>query len=115
MSVLQSASQMTSEREAKFREMVQQFPDSPMGHFSLGRLCLDEKRYTESMESLKQAVRIDAGYAAAWVALGDAAAGLGEKAQAKQFWERALETPLGKRDASLQADLEARICEVDEF
>jgi uncharacterized protein HemY len=102
-------------REAMFLEMVREFPDSPMGHFSLGRLYLEEKRWRESVQALGDAVRLDPTYAAAFVALGDAWAGLGDKAQAKAQWRAALETPLGKRDLSLQADLEQRIRDADDF
>lgn len=106
---------MTADREAMFKEMVREFPDSPMGHFSLGRLYLDEKRWPESVAALGEAVRLDPNYAAAIVALGDAYAGLGDKDKAKQSWQRALETPLGRRDMSLQADLEQRIRDIDDF
>lgn len=95
-----------------FRQMVTEFPDSPMGHFSLGKFLLEEKRYAESALALEKAVAIDAGYAAAWVALGDAHAGAGEPLRAKAAWQRALETPHGKRDTSLQADLEQRMSEL---
>lgn len=106
---------VTSEREAMFLEMVREFPDSPMGHFSLGRLYLDEQRWADSVKALGEAVRLDPTYAAAFVALGDAYAGLGDKAQAKAQWEKALGTPLGQRDMSLQADLEQRIRDAEDF
>jgi uncharacterized protein HemY len=95
--------------------MVKDFPDSPMGHFSLGRFFLDEKRWTDAVASLQRAVELDPTYAAAWVALGDGQAGLGDKAAAKAHWRSALATPLGGKDMSLQADLEARIRDVDDF
>ncbi|MBL8950635.1 MAG: hypothetical protein JNK82_07660 [Myxococcaceae bacterium] len=95
-----------------FRQMVVEFPDSAMGHFSLGKFLLEEKRFPESVLSLEKAVGIDANYAAAWVALGDAHAGAGDSAKARAAWECALETPHGKRDMSLQADLEQRIAEL---
>lgn len=104
-----------SDREAMFKQMVTEFPDSPMGHFSLGRLYVDEKRWVEATEALGNAVKLDPGYAAAHVALGDAYAGMGSKEQAKAAWEAALATPLGKRDMSLQADLEQRIRDIDDF
>jgi len=104
-----------SDREAMFKEMVRQFPDSPMGHFSLGRLLVDEKRWTEAVVALSNAVRLDPHYAAAIVALGDAHAGAGQKAEAKDAWERALATPHGSRDTSLQADLEQRIRDLEDF
>lgn len=104
-----------SDREALFRQMVTQFPDSPMGHFSLGRLLVDEQRWDEAVESLGHATRLDPHYAAAWVALGDAHAGGGRKDDAKSAWQRALQTPHGQRDLSLQSDLEQRIRDADDF
>ena len=104
-----------SDREAMFKEMIRQFPDSPMGHFSLGRLLVDEKRWAEAVVSLSEAVKLDPHYAAAHVALGDAHVGAGQKDAAKAAWERALQTPLGKRDMSLQSDLEQRIRDLEDF
>lgn len=106
---------MPSEREAMFLNMVSEFPDSPMGHFSLGRLYVDEKRWAEAVASLGAAVGLDPTYAAAFVALGDAHAALGQKAEARDAWRRAIETPLGKRDHSLQSDLEQRLRDLDDF
>lgn len=104
-----------SDREALFRQMVTQFPDSPMGHFSLGRLLVDEQRWAEAIDALGNATRLDPDYAAAWVALGDAHTGAGRKDDAKAAWQRALETPHGQRDLSLQSDLEQRIRDADDF
>lgn len=104
-----------NDRESTFKEMIRQFPDSPMGHFSLGRLYLDEKRWQEAAAALGEAVRLDPNYAAAIVALGDAHAGAGQKDQAIEAWKRALETPHGRRDMSLQSDLEQRIRDLEDF
>jgi tetratricopeptide (TPR) repeat protein len=106
---------MPSAREATFLHMVSEFPDSPMGHFSLGRLYLDEKRWAEAVQALGEAARLNPTYAAAMVALGDAQLGLGERDAAKEAWRRALETPLGKKDMSLQSDLEQRLRDLDDF
>ena len=104
-----------SEREDQFKNMVAEFPDSPMGHFSLGRLYLDEHRWAESTEALTRAVQLDPTYAAAWVALGDAFLGVGNRARAQDAWDQALKTPLGQRDMSLQADLEQRLRDLQDF
>jgi uncharacterized protein HemY len=103
------------DREKRFLHMTLQFPESPMGFFSLGRLYLEEKRWDESVKALSEAVRLDTGYAAAWVALGDAHAGRGAREAAKSAWSKALETPHAQRDASLQADLEQRMRDLDDF
>lgn len=98
-----------------FLEMTREFPDSPMGFFSLGRLYLDEKRFADSIKALAEAVRLDPGYAAAWVALGDAQLGLSLRDDAKATWQRALETPHARRDMSLQGDLESRLRDLEDF
>ena len=95
-----------------FRQMVTEFPDSPMGHFTLGKFLLEEKRWAEAAQALEKAVALDPAYAAAYVALGDAHAAAGQPDQARAAWQRALETPHGKRDQSLQADLEQRMSEL---
>lgn len=101
-----------TEREQQFLELVREFPDSPMGHFSLGKLYLDERRFAESAKALEQAASLDPHYAAALVALGDAYAGLGDLARAREAYERARSTPLAKRDASLVDDIERRLEEL---
>jgi uncharacterized protein HemY len=106
---------MSSEREALFLKLVAEYPDSPMGHFSLGRLYLDEKRWADAVAPLRAAVTLDPHYAAAHVALGDALAGQGQKDDAKSAWRAALATPHGQRDLSLQADLEQRLRDIDDF
>jgi tetratricopeptide (TPR) repeat protein len=104
-----------NDREALFLSMTRDFPDSPMGFFSLGRLYLDDKRWAESVAALSTAVKLDPNYSAAWVALGDAQLGLSQRDEAKTAWQRALETPHAKRDASLQADLDQRLRDLDDF
>ena len=61
---------MASKREAQFRRMVEAHPGSPMVHFSLGKLLLDERRYAEAVESLRTAVRLQPDYAEAHCNLG---------------------------------------------
>jgi predicted Zn-dependent protease len=99
-------------REEQFKKLVADFPDSPMGHFSLGKLYLDEKRYSEAVTALSEAVRLDADYGAAWLALADAYLGLGNSAQAKTTLERARATKLGQRDANFIDDIEQRLTEL---
>lgn len=101
-----------SDREAQFKQLVAEFPDSPMGHFSLGRLYLDEQRWAEAAASFERAASLDPTYAAALVGLGDAWASVGDPARAREAWDRALRTPLGQKDLSLQADLEQRMAEL---
>lgn len=101
-----------TDREKQFLEMVKEFPDSPMGHFSLGKLYLEQRRWAEAARSLEEAVRLDPEYAAALVALGDAYAGLGRNEEAREAYQRALSTRHGQADASLKEDVARRIEEL---
>ncbi len=102
-----------ADREHQFKQLISEFPDSPMGHFSLGKLYLDAQRWADAAGCLATAVKLDGSYAAAHVALGDAWAGAGDKEKAKAAWNAALETPHGKKDASLRMDLEDRMASLD--
>ena len=101
-----------SDREEQFKALVKEFPDSPMGHFSLGKLYLEQQRWKDAAGCFDTAVKLDPTYAAAFVSLGDAWAGAGDPAKARASWEQALATPLGKRYASLQDDLAQRIADL---
>lgn len=100
-------------REAQFKQMTQEFPDSPMGWFSLGKYYLTEGADPKAAAPcFQKAVELDPGYAAAHVALGDAYVALNEPERAKAAWGAALATPHGKKDLSLQADLEDRLSQL---
>lgn len=103
---------MGSDREAQFKRLVADFPGSPMGHFSLGKLCLEERRYGEAAQSLEEAVRLDPQYAAALVALGDAYAGAGQMDKAREVLTRARGTALAQSHGSLAEEIDERLEEL---
>lgn len=103
---------MTSDREAQFKKLVADFPDSPMGHFSLGKLYLEGRRYAEASRALEEAVRLDPQYAAALVSLGDAYTGEGRREEAKAVLERARATALGQSHQSLAEEIDERLAEL---
>lgn len=98
---------MTVEREAQFRKLVEQFPASPMGHFSLGKLLLEQRRYAEAAESLANATRLDPSYAAALLAQGEALAGAGQREQARAAWKQARARALEQNHPSLAEEIDA--------
>jgi Flp pilus assembly protein TadD len=103
---------MGSEREEQFRKLVADFPGSPMGHFSLGKLLLDERRYPEAVESLQAAVRLQPEYAAALVALGDALTGAGRRDEARRVLDEARATALAQNHPSLADEIDQRLSEL---
>jgi len=103
---------MGSEREAQFRKLAADHPSSPMVHFSLGKLLLEERRYAEAVESLQAAVSLQPDYAAALVALGDSLSGAGRRDEARTVLEGARKTALGQNHPSLAEEIDERLAEL---
>lgn len=105
---------VSDSREEQFKQLVAEFPDSPMGHFSLGKHYLEARRYPEAAASLEQAIRLDPQYAAALVSLGDAYVGTGENDKARKVLEQARDTALAQSHQSLAGEIEDRLAELEE-
>ena len=103
---------MGSEREAQFRKLAADHPASPMVHFSLGKLLLDERRYAEAVESLRTAVSLQQDYAAALVSLGDALAGADRRDEARQVLQDARATALAQGHPSLAEEIDERLADL---
>jgi cytochrome c-type biogenesis protein CcmH/NrfG len=103
---------MDDARLEQFRQMVAEFPDSPMGHFSLGKAYLERRAYADAVRSLEEAVRLDPDYAAAMVSLGDAFAGAGDRQKAREVLERARATALAQSHASLGEEIAERLADL---
>jgi uncharacterized protein HemY len=103
---------MSDARLEQFKKMVADFPDSPMSHFSLGRLYLERRQYAEAAGALESAVRLDPTYAAALVALGDAYAGAGDSARAREVLGRAKEHALAQKHPGLAEEIDERIADL---
>jgi uncharacterized protein HemY len=103
---------MGNDREAQFKQLVADFPQSPMGHFSLGKLYLEQKRWDEAAASLERATQLDPSYAAAMVSLGDAHAAAGRAERAREVFERAKELALAQKHSGLADEIDDRIADL---
>jgi len=100
---------MTDARELQFQKLVQDFPNSPMGHFSLGRHYLEGGRFADAAAALARAVELDGTYVAAMVALGDAQVGAGQTAQARETFIRSREIALSQHHEGLAEEIDERL------
>ncbi len=103
---------MSDARLEQFKQMAAEFPDSPMAHFSLGKLYLERRMYSEAAKSLEEAVRLDPAYAAALVSLGDAYAGAGQTDKAREVLGRARSTALAQSHQSLAEEIDERLADL---
>lgn len=98
-----------TDREEHFKQLVEKFPQAPMGHFSLGKWYLEQRRYSDAANALKRATELDPTYAAALVALGDAYAGVGDASNARAVLERARAVALEQKHPSLAEEIDERL------
>jgi Flp pilus assembly protein TadD len=103
---------MSDARLAQFQQMAAEFPDSPMAHFSLGKLYLERRQYADAVKSLEAATRLDPTYAAALVSLGDAYVGAGQVEQARATLGQARQVALEQKHPSLAEEIDERLAEL---
>jgi len=103
---------MSDEREQRYLSMISQFPDSPLGYFSLGRYLIEQARFEEAVERLRRCTELDPTYAAALVSLGDALAGAGKSTDARQVFAKAREAALAQNHPSLAEEIDERVEEL---
>lgn len=96
-------------REQKYLEMIAQFPESPLGHFTLARYYVEVGRFQEAIAPLERCLAEEPDWTAAMIALGDAFVGLGEKQKAVAVYEKALASAQAQSHPSLAYDLEERL------
>jgi len=101
------------ERERQYRQMIEEFPDSPLPWFSLGRLLLETARFEEAVEALQRCIDADPEYAAALLAQGDALAAIDEKERAREVWARCEKAALAQGHPTLAAEARERAEELD--
>jgi tetratricopeptide (TPR) repeat protein len=102
-----------AERESKYLGMIKDFPESPLGFFSLGRYYLEERQFDEAAKRLDECTRLDPTFAAALVSLGDALAGGGKRELALDAYRRARAAALNQNHPELAEDIDQRVADLD--
>jgi len=96
------------ERERKYLDMIEAFPESPLGHFTLGRYYVEVGRFAEAVQPLERCLKEEPDWTAAMVSLADALAASGDKAKAIVLLEKARSTPQAAH-GGLADDIEERL------
>lgn len=79
--------------------------DGALLRYSLGNEYLKAGDTARAIEQLREAVKRDADYSAAWKALGRALADSGEPAQAIEAWGRGIEAARRKGDRQAEKEM----------
>ncbi len=100
-------------REQQYRQMIAEFPDSPLPWFSLGRYLVEIARFEEAIEALQRCVDADPEYAAALIAQGDAYAAIDETEKARDSYARCEKAALAQGHPTLAGEARERAEELD--
>jgi len=101
------------ERERKYLDMVSQFPESPLGHFTLGRYYVEVGRPLEAITPLERCLVEEPEWTAAMVSLADALVATGRKSDAIALLHRAQQTPQAGH-GSLADDIAERLEDLED-
>ncbi len=100
---------MPDAREQKYLDMIAQFPESPLGHFSLGKYYVEVGRFADAIPSLELCIKEEPDWAAAMIAFGDALAGAGRAPEAIAILTRARDSAHAQSHTNLVEDIEERL------
>lgn len=82
---------MAQSRIEIFAEMVKQQPDDAMIWYGLASEYVKAERWSEAAEALRNVVRINPDYTAAYQMLGTALVNQGQKEEARKAWMQGIE------------------------
>jgi predicted Zn-dependent protease len=82
---------MSQSRIQVFKEMLQQQPDEVMVWYGLATEYSKLANWSEAAEALRNVLRLNPDYTAAYQMLGTALINLGDREGARQMWSRGLE------------------------
>jgi tetratricopeptide (TPR) repeat protein len=96
------------DRERQYRQMIEDFPESPLPWFSLGRYLLEAARFEEAIDALQRCIDADPAYAAALIAQGDAYAAIDEADKARDAYARCETAALAQGHPTLAGEARER-------
>jgi len=79
---------MNDERIRQFQQMTDSDPENELGHFSLGKACLEAGRYADAAASLTRALELNPAMSRAFQLLGEAHDRAGDRARAVEVVTR---------------------------
>ncbi|MEO8426761.1 MAG: tetratricopeptide repeat protein [Verrucomicrobiota bacterium] len=93
---------------ARYRSMVEQFPDNELARFSLGKAYYDLGQFGDAKAQFELALSRKPDWMAVEILLGKCAISLGQTAMAKSAFERA-------RQLAIEQSHEGPLAEVEEL
>jgi predicted Zn-dependent protease len=100
---------MDTSKEKLYKEFLQDNPDDPLVHFSLGTLYLDADRLEAAIEELETTVRLKPDYMAAFWKLANAYEENNDIDKAVQAYHQTLALAQQEDDSTMIEDVQDRL------
>lgn len=97
----------------RFERMILDGKDSALLRFGLGNEYLRAGRHGDAVRHLEAAVRLDAGYSAAWKLLGKAHEASGNGVQAREAWNAGIQAADAKGDKQAAKEMQVFVRRLD--
>jgi folate-binding Fe-S cluster repair protein YgfZ/Tfp pilus assembly protein PilF len=87
-----------AQREGMFRQVLEIDPDDTLANYGLGSIAVEKQEWQTAREHLEKVLAADPKYSVAYLALGKALLGLGEKEKAKEIFSSGIKVAAAKGD-----------------
>lgn len=102
-----------SDAVARAEQMVAQYPQNELARFSLGKLLFDQGEFPRAREHLEVALSRKPDWMVVQILIGKCDLAMGNKAQAKAAFERALQLAIDQNHEGPQMEMEQALAELD--
>lgn len=86
------------EREGLFSQVLEIDPEDTLANYGIGSIAVEKKDWARARDHLEKVLAVDEKYSVAYLALGKAYVGLGEKEKAKDIFSRGIKVAASKGD-----------------
>ena len=99
----------------RLEKMLREGRDDPMLRFGLGNACYRAGRLAEAAGHLRECVRQDPGYSAAWRTLGRVHMDNGDRGAAREAFEAGLTAAAAGGDKQIEREIEVFLRKLDKL
>jgi Tfp pilus assembly protein PilF len=85
-------------RESMFKQVLEIDEEDTLANYGLGSIAVERKDWLAAVNYLEKVVQADENYSVAYLSLGKAYKGMGEKEKAEKSWKQGIEIAAKKGD-----------------
>ena len=100
------------ERESLFLQVLEIDPEDTLANYGVGSIAVEKKDWDKARKHLERVLVADEKYSVAYLALGKAYLGLGDKAKAKEIFQKGIKIAAAKGDLMPANQMQAELGQI---